>query len=85
MPDEAFYFEDKVILVEFESNKRMVESISKYWWLFRNTDWLKNKIKLELHFVILKSHDDQIREESVQILGNELAKQEANFKFHYHE
>lgn len=84
-PDEAFYFEDKVILIEFESNKRLVESISKYWWLFRDTDWRNNQIKLELHFVILKSHDDEIRERSVQILGEELSKQENGFKFFYYE
>ncbi len=84
-PDEAYYFEDKVILVEFESNKRLVESISKYWWLFKSTDWRSNNIKLELHFKILKSHNDEIREESVRILGEELSRQEPNFTFFYYQ
>src|SRR5436853_3685197 len=72
-PGEAFYFKDKVLLVEFESNRRLVESISTFWWLFKETDWPNNEIGLELHFVILKSHFDEIRERSVQILGEELA------------
>ena len=85
MPDEAFYFKDKIVLIEFESNKRLVESISKYWWLYKSTDWRSNNIKLELHFKILKSHNDEILEESVRILGDELSKQEPDFFFFYYQ
>lgn len=84
MPDEAFYFEKKIVLVEFESNKRLVESISKYWWLYKRTDWKKLNVLTELHFVVLNSHQSDIREESVIILGEELASQESYFSFLYH-
>lgn len=83
-PDEAFYFKDKIILIEFESNKRLVESISKFWWLYKDTDWPKHEIEVELHFVILKSHRSEIRERSVQILGEELSKQVKNFNFFFY-
>jgi hypothetical protein len=86
-PDDAFYQKDCVIAIEYESNKRPVESISKYFWLFENTDWLKNTVTIHLLFIITNpdlSKKYEIRLKSIQILGNHLQNMyPKNFKFRY--
>jgi hypothetical protein len=77
-PDDAFYFPNKVIIVEYENNLRPVESISKYFWLFTKTEWRKEKLKIYLLLTINNSrleNNYKIRTESIQILGDELKKQ----------
>ncbi|MDM1050357.1 MULTISPECIES: hypothetical protein [Sphingobacterium] len=54
-PDDAFYFANKVFIMEYENNLRPVESISKYFWLFRQTDWLKENIKILMLLTINNS------------------------------
>lgn len=86
-PDDAFYFSDKVIIVEYENNLRPVESISKYFWLFEKTEWLNEKLKICLLLTINNrrlAEDYKIRTESIQILGAELQKQySVLFSFHF--
>lgn len=86
-PDDAFYFHNKVIIVEYENNLRPVESISKYFWLFTRTEWLKENLKIRLLLTINNSRvekDYKIRTESIQILGTELKKQYPNlFDFYF--
>jgi len=77
-PDDAFYFPSKLIIVEYENNLRPVESISKYFWLFKKTEWLKEKLKIYLLLTINNSRVEnnyKLRTESIQILGNDLKKQ----------
>ncbi|CAN5702674.1 hypothetical protein BH20ACI4_BH20ACI4_10710 [soil metagenome] len=71
-PDEAFYYQDNILLVENENNKRPVESISKYFWLFKNTNWLVTGLRIKLLLTINKEGINAIRTETIQILGNEL-------------
>lgn len=83
-PDDAFYYSDKVLLFEYENTKRPVESISKYFWLLKATNWLIEAKKIELLITINNQKINQIRTESVQILGEELNKQYPNdFVFHF--
>ena len=72
MPDEDFRFRRGHLLVEYESNKRPVESVSKYWWLFQETKWPKVRRRVEVVFLLLKDHENQIRPESIVLLGREL-------------
>ena len=77
-PDDAFYFNDKVIIIEYENNLRPVESISKYFWLFTKTEWLKENLRIILLLTVNNSRVEKnykIRTESIQILGHELKKQ----------
>jgi hypothetical protein len=77
-PDDAFYFQDKVIIVEYENNLRPVESISKYFWLFKNTEWSKVNFKMRLLLTINNkrlAEKYKIRTESIKILGAELQRQ----------
>jgi hypothetical protein len=73
-PDEHFMFTNTHLLIEYEKNKRPVESISKYWWLFYRSNWLQNKQKLILVFILLDDYCNQIRSETVSLLGQELEK-----------
>ncbi|MBL1410108.1 hypothetical protein [Sphingobacterium faecale] len=76
-PDDAYYFANKVVIVEYENNLRPVESISKYLWLFRKTNWLNENIKISLLLTINNckvESDYKIRTESILELG-ELLKQ----------
>ncbi len=85
-PDDAFYFSDKVIILEYENNLRPVESISKYFWLFEKTEWLNEKLKISLLLTINNrrlAEDYKIRTESIQILGAELQKKYP-FLFDFH-
>ncbi len=85
-PDDAFYYADKVLLFEYENNKRPVESISKYFWLFENTNWLTNNIKIKLLLTINKEKlgKDGIRTQSIKILGNILSQlYQDKFDFHF--
>lgn len=71
-PDDAFYFTNKAFIMEYENNLRPVESISKYFWLFRQTDWLKENIKILMLITINNStveKEHRIRVESVRELG----------------
>ena len=81
-PDDAFYYQDNILLVEYENNARPVESISKYYWLFENTNWLKEALKIKLLLTINIENINTIRTETIQILGNELkAKYPLKFDF----
>jgi hypothetical protein len=71
-PDDAFYYQDNILLVEYENNKRPVESISKYYWLFKNTNWLEEALKINLLLTINRENINTIRTETIQILGDEL-------------
>ena len=83
-PDDTYIFEDRVVAIEYEKNKRPVESISKYWWLFYKTDWESNNIKMN-YFILIIRHDlNEIREESIIILGDKLQKDKKDkFSFFY--
>ncbi len=72
-PDDTYIFKTKVIAIEYEKTKRPVESISKYWWLFTRTDWLEHAILLKTAILILNPKPNLIREDSLKILGEELA------------
>ncbi len=90
-PDDTFYIDNEVIIVEYERTKRPVESITKYFWLFNNTDWLEYNRSIKLFFIIATDElkQNNIRVETVILLGNLLEKEYPNnFKFrflHYHE
>jgi len=74
-PDDAYYFANKVIIVEYENNLRPVESISKYLWLFKRTNWLNENVKISLLITINKKKTESnyaIRIESIRELGNML-------------
>jgi ribosomal protein S17E len=81
-PDDAFYYQDNILLVEYENNKRPVESISKYYWLFKNTNWLEAGLKIKLLLTINKGRINAIRTETIKILGDELTeKYPSKFNF----
>ncbi len=73
-PDDNFEFRGGHLLIEYEDTKRPVESISKYWWLFYKTEWPQTNRRIALVFFLVNLHVDQIRSESVNILGGELEK-----------
>jgi len=74
-PDCTYILPNKIVVFEIEKNIRPVESISKYWWLFKKTDWVSNNIKLICCiFLIERALDSPIRVEAVSILGEELEK-----------
>lgn len=84
IPDDVFIEGAFLYIVEYENTKRPVESISKYWWLFQNTDWLANNLSIKLLFIGLNEAHDGIRGASVQILGRELSnKYPKRFSFFY--
>jgi hypothetical protein len=83
-PDENFEFPQGHLLIEYEKTKRPVESISKYWWLFYKKKWLRVRRRILLVFILLNPQQDQIRSESVKILGEELEKRFPElFKFFF--
>ena len=85
-PDDIFYFKDsnEIILIEYENTKRPIESISKYWWLLERTNWLNEEIKIQLLILGLYNKLNEIRNESIQILGSELKyKYSKDFDFFY--
>lgn len=83
-PDDAFYYQDRVLLFEYENTLRPVESISKYFWLLKNTAWLNENRKIELLITINNVRTIEIRTQSVQILGELLNQQYPNnFDFHF--
>jgi hypothetical protein len=85
-PDDAFYFPDQVLLFEYENNKRPVESISKYFWLLKETAWLNENVKIKLLLTINNETvgNNEIRVQSIKILGNILNQQYPNnFDFHF--
>ena len=84
IPDDVFIADAFLYLIEYENTKRPVESISKYWWLLQNTNWLDNNLPIKLLFIGLNETHDGIRSESVQILGQELSIKYPNlFSFFY--
>lgn len=85
IPDENFEFPQGHLLIEYERTKRPVESIAKYWWLFyRQKDWLPLKKKIVLILILLNSEVNEIRSESVKLLGKELEKRFPQlFKFFF--
>jgi len=84
VPDDRFDWNDDIILIEYENTKRPVESISKYWWLFKNTDWLKKDKRIKLLVIGLNEAHKGIRDETLRILGSELELLFKNaFKFFY--
>ena len=84
IPDDRYYGDNEMIFIEYENNKRPVESISKYWWLLKNTEWLKEKIKIQLLIIGLNEAHKGIRTESIQIIGSELKlKFPENIDFYY--
>ncbi|MAN58311.1 MAG: hypothetical protein CMC08_00570 [Flavobacteriaceae bacterium] len=86
-PDDSYFFADKLVLIEYENNLRPVESISKFYWLFERTNWLKSEMPLHLLFIITNEKVEtkyNIRTESVKILGSRLMQLEPKyFKFSF--
>ena len=83
-PDEHFVYPHGHLLVEYELNRRPVESISKYWWLLCRSDWLENGQRIALVIMLLDSAVNDIRAESVELLGHELEKRYPEaFSFFY--
>jgi hypothetical protein len=84
-PDDMYLFKDRILIVEYENNKRPVESISKYFWLFENTKWLQLNMPIHLMLIITNKIVEEkykIRTESIKILGDALeAKYSKLFKF----
>ena len=77
-PDDAFYYPDNILVIEYENNLRPVESISKYLWLFKKSNWVREALKINLLLTINNQRiekDYKIRTESIQILGDELKRQ----------
>jgi hypothetical protein len=71
-PDDTYIFNNKVIVVEYEDTKRPVESVSKYWWLFEKSPWKSLNVKMDCFVFLLRDDLNEIRAESVAILGKEL-------------
>lgn len=84
-PDDAYYLGgEKIILFEYEYNKRPIESISKFWWLFRETDILNHIEKIKLLLITTNEDIGDIRNGSIEILGKELEKQYSDkFEFYF--
>lgn len=84
-PDESFLFANSYFLVEYENNNRPVESISKYFWLLKNTDWLTHGISISLLIIITNvdlERKYKMRIESIEVLGIVLEElYPGNFKF----
>lgn len=88
-PDDTFYLDDQVIIVEYERTRRPVESITKYFWLLKNTEWLSLGIPIKLLFVIASPElkASNIRLETIVLLGDMLKEeypQEFSFSFLYY-
>ncbi|MDR2017326.1 MAG: hypothetical protein LBQ00_00295 [Syntrophobacterales bacterium] len=73
-PDDAYIFPDRIVCVEYEALKKPVESIGKYWWLFRRTDWLDEALEMHCFLFILNKKTGQVQGESSVILGEELSR-----------
>lgn len=72
-PDDAYYFLNQTIyLIEYEYNKRPIESISKFWWLFEDTDILDCVSMIKLLVITTNEKIGKIRNRSMEILGEEL-------------
>lgn len=83
-PDDAFYYHNKVLLFEYENTKRPVESISKYFWLLKRDEWLGQNIRIKLLLTINNERTNEIRTQTIQILGELLNQQYPNsFDFHF--
>ncbi|MCH7838013.1 MAG: hypothetical protein IIC26_05830 [Chloroflexi bacterium] len=83
MPDEHFVFPHGHLLVEYERNKRPVESISKYWWLQHKSNWLERGQRFAL-VLLVDSRVIESRAEAAELLGFELEKRyPETFAFFY--
>lgn len=83
-PDETYITKSEVIIVEYEKNKRPVESISKFWWLLKKTNWISEGVIIKMLLIGLNPVHKGIRSDSIEILGHELEKQFPDqFKFFY--
>jgi hypothetical protein len=72
-PDDAYIFPDRIVCVEYEALKRPVESIGKYWWLFRRTEWPDEALEMYCFLFVLNRRTGQIPQESSVVLGEELS------------
>ena len=84
-PDDAYYFLNQTIyLIEYEYNKCPVESISKFWWLFKETDIFDQVSKIKLLLITTNEKTGEIRNRSIEILGEELEDQYPDkFEFYF--
>lgn len=83
-PDEQFGFAGGELLVEYEKTRRPVESVSKYWWLFHTYPDLQEQRRLALVLILLDPKVNQIRAETVELLGEHLeALYRDYFSFHF--
>ncbi len=84
-PDEAVYYSNQILIIEYENTRRPIESVTKYFWLIKNTGWINENLKINLLLTLNNSKSDtgkQIRAESSQLIGNllmELYPQHFNF------
>jgi len=81
MPDDQFIFNDRIILFEYEKNKRFVESISKYWWLYKKTKFAEYNQFVFLFLIICLEKPDSIRLETCELLGKMLENEFNTFRF----
>lgn len=73
-PDDAYIFPDRIICVEYEALKKPVESIGKYWWLFKRTDWPDEALEMYCFLFVLNRKTGQVPGESCRVLGEELSR-----------
>lgn len=81
-PDDAYIFPDRIVCVEYEALKKPVESIGKYWWLFRRTEWLDEAMEMYCFLFVLNRRTGQVPGESSVVLGEELSRLYPN-SFHF--
>ena len=86
--DIAFKTKNLIVLIEVENTHRPVESISKYWRLFAQTNWLKteNPTNIPMRYCIIfppgsNSHKYQERIDQVKLIGQYLATKYEPFEF----
>jgi hypothetical protein len=82
-PDDAYIYNDRVLIIEYENTKRPVESISKYWWLFEKNQWKSLQVKMCYCIFLLGRDSNEIRRESILILGRELSAKYPDLFFFY--
>jgi len=73
-PDDAYIFPDRIVCVEYEALKKPVESIGKYWWLFKRTEWLDEALEMHCFLFVLNRKTGQVPGESSIVLGEELSR-----------
>ena len=73
-PDDAYIFPDRIVCVEYEALKKPVESIGKYWWLFKRTEWLEEALEMDCFLFVLNRKTGRVPGESSIVLGEELSR-----------